>query len=308
MLARRALVLFALLPTLSLACDLGEACPDAAAPPHGWADAGPAVIPGADGAPTGDPTPPVGDGSLEVRLRGDLTPRVLDDGLVGQTPQDLLISISRVDLLRSADDPAPVRVLDYAYGSPAVDMSTETVLGARATAELPAGTYSHARMLLAATSFTVDVVVHDVMMVGLPGEMAVVGAFSDTVIDGSPWSAGQAAYTVWSDLDTTDLVGDLPPLPGTPDGTVVQDALGTWLVLPLDHPLTIAPGDAAGHRLTIVLRTYGSFRWQDQAEPADLALPGDEGWIDGAFDVDTFFGASEPMFGCDATGYQALVE
>lgn len=259
-------------------------------PADGQADSRPA----ADGGPasaeagSGDLRHEGGGGLLSIFIRGDLTPKLFSDGLSGQTPKQYVMGLGRFDILRSAGDPSPVTVFDHGQKPVEVNLLSETLGGSRPLAELPAGTYSHGRVLLTHARFTVAAVVH-APGVPLPGDIASVVALSDGIIDGKPWTQGQATFS----FAGFTVPGSVPALPSTAGGTIVSSGGRTWLVFPFPKPLTVG-GSGADHRATIIYQVHESFRWQDQ----DKA-----GYQPKIFDVDPLAPSFEPVLNFGATGY-----
>ena len=101
--------------------------------------------PGADGGPSGGSGGsltdggPAEEGTIEIYVQGELTPKVFSDGLSGQTPEDYVMGLSRFDLMRSATDPAPVTAFDHGARSVEVDMLGRTLAGTARTAEIQPG-------------------------------------------------------------------------------------------------------------------------------------------------------------------------
>ncbi|HEY3355952.1 MAG TPA: hypothetical protein VGQ83_22055 [Polyangia bacterium] len=247
-----------------------------------------------------DDAPPAGDAAgravIEIYVAGDLTPKTFTDGASGETPLSYTMGLSRFDLLRSAADPAPVTVFDHGPDWVELNLLDTSLAGSVATASLPAGTYTHARVLLSMARCAVAATAH-LGTASIPGTFTITGAFRDTTIDGTPLTHGQARYAFEALGQTQSSGGALPPLPSTPGGTVVTDASGTWLVFQLPQPLPIDPTSPATHRATITYEVYESFRWQDQATA---------GFADGVFDLTAT--AAEPVVSFGATGYRIEAE
>jgi hypothetical protein len=255
--------------------------------------------PGADGGPSGGSGRsltdggPAEEGTIEIYVQGELTPKVFSDGLSGQTPEDYVMGLSRFDLMRSATDPAPVTAFDHGARSVEVDMLGRTLAGTARTAEIPTGVYAYGRVLLTMTRFTVRATAHG-QGLSLPGKLKVTGALSDTTLDGQPWTKGQAQYTFTAGgLFSRTMAGPLPPLPSTAGGGIVPEGGRTWLVFPFPTPLAVDPHSRARHQATIIYEVFDSFRWEDQAGP---------GYSSGVFDIaETTF---EPVRNFGATGYR----
>jgi hypothetical protein len=264
-----------------------------AAPPvaeTGAAEGGPApdqLLPDA-APPEGD----AGDRFISIYIKGDTTTQPPADGLSGQTPQNYVMGLGRFDLLRSAQDPAPVVAFDHGAKPVMVDMLKTTLGGKARIADLPAGAYTHGRVLLTMATFTVAATGHGAGL-AVPGKVTVTAALSDTTIKGAPWKQNQAEFTGdFKPLPPVTIPAPLPPLPSTGGGSVVQEGGRTWLVFQFPKPLEVSPATGRDHRATIIYRVRESFRWQDQAKP---------GFAPKVFDIDMAGFEAVKSFG--ATGY-----
>jgi hypothetical protein len=238
-----------------------------------------------------------GPGTFAVYVRGDLTARTFGDGFSGQTPSQMTMGLGRFDLLRSATDPSPVTVFDHGAQGVEVNLLGRTLAGYGRLSALASGTYTHGRALLTMARATVDATAH-AQGLGLPGKLTLLGALSDTTIDGQPWTQGQGKYTFAAGGGfTTSQTGPLPPLPSTAGGAIVQDGNRAWLVFSLPAPLTVNPASTIAMTATIVYEVYESFRWQDQPTA---------GYATGVFDLEA--ASFEPVRNFGATGYRIEVE
>lgn len=203
---------------------------------------------------------------LYIVIRGDSTPKTINDGFSGQTPSKYVMGLSRYEVMTSANDPNPVLVFDHGNSPVEIDMlsAQPQIAGSARIADLPAGSYTHGRVRLTKSVFTVATTVH--ATVALPGTVEVKAALSDTTIDGTPWKQGQVSYTfsVWP----TPVPGMLPPLPATPGGTIVQKDGETWMVFPFLQPLPVSPNATQSYEAVITYGVYESFRWQDDSTNA----------------------------------------
>jgi len=268
---------------------------------HGSLDGGSADGVGVDAGPDlGAPDSATADGAgatLSIYIRGDTTSKTFGDGLAGQTPKVYVMGLGRFDIMTSASDPAPVTVFDHGNAPVEVDLLSETLGGQGHIADLPAGSYSHGRVLLTMSRFTVDATVHAVA--AFPGEIEVVAALSDTTISGKPWTQGQASFSFKSSGgQPVTIPATLPPLPTTGGGTIVQQGGETWLVFPFPKPIDISPSSTS-RRATIVYQVFESFRWQDQTKA---------GFQDDVFDVDALGLSFEAVKNYGATGYSVELD
>lgn len=271
------------------------------------------ALTGDGGVVTGDGGSVAAAGDLEIYVAGDLTPKTLTDGLAGQTPHEYKMALATFQLLRSATDSAPVTVFTYAGNNDVeADILGRTLVGRASMASLPVQTYTHARSRLTRTRVTVDATVHT-SGVAIPGTLTIVGVYSCNGCSyrytdpesGSVLSPGQAAFTFRSMGSRVTQVGELPPLPATAGGQVVQDTEGTWLVFPLPFPFVpptpqhlTNPADVC--RATITYDVASSFRWRDETRT---------GYTTSTFDVEPGTFHYEPVVNFGATGYRVdLVE
>jgi len=224
---------------------------------------------------------------LSIFIRGESTPTTFTDGYSGQTPKEYRMGLGRFDIMTSAADPSPVTVFDHGASPVEVDMLSKTLGGQAPIADLPAGTYTHGRVLLTMTSFTVAATVH--IGAAVPGDLKVVVALSDTTVGGAAWSKGKATFT----FAQQTLPAVVPPFPTTGGGAVVEEPGKTWLVFPFPAPITLSP-TTASHTATIVYKVYQAFRWEDESKA---------GYAPGAFDVDPLAMSWEPLKNFGATGY-----
>jgi hypothetical protein len=231
---------------------------------------------------------------IEIYVEGDPAPKTFTDGYGGQTPRDFFMGLQRFDLLRAVDDPDPVTVFDHSPGYVEVDMSTRSLVGVGRTPQVPAGTYTHGRVLLAMARFVVDATAHS-GGAQLAGTMSIVDAISATTIDSRPFTKGQCELEFKAGSITNTMSYPLPPLPGTAGGTIVDDGDRTWMRFPFPTPIVIDPTDTATHQATIVYETFESFRWEEE----QLA-----GYVDGAWDVNAIVADSEAVRNFGATGYR----
>jgi hypothetical protein len=210
---------------------------------------------GADDAP--------GRAVIEIYVEGDATPKSYADGYSGQTPRDLYLGLQRFELLRSLGDSLPVKVFDVSPSYLEVEMSAKSLVGVGRTPDIPAGTYTHGRVLLTMARSTVDVTAHTGAL-SLAGTMTILDAISDATIDGTPYAKGQCQLTFVSGGVTNTQASTLPPLPSTAGGTIVDEGPRTWMVFPFPTPLAIDPTDSTTHQATITYEIFESFRWEEK--------------------------------------------
>lgn len=251
------------------------------------------------GTDAGTPQPPfdAGNGNISIYVRGDLTPKSFADGNAGQTPSVQVMGVSRLDLMRSSSDPAPVTAFDHADSPALVDMlSPNASLVARVqSSNLPPGTYLYGRALMTLARVTVDATAH-LGSFNPPGKLTITSALSDTTVAGVPWVKGRTEYEFLPSGSANPVAfsGFAPPLPNASGATVVQEPHRTWLVFPLSAPFIIDPLDTSPRSATIHYEIYKSFRWMDQSSL---------GYATDVFDLGPITMDAEPVRNFGATGY-----
>ncbi|MCC6748015.1 MAG: hypothetical protein IT371_10180 [Deltaproteobacteria bacterium] len=239
-----------------------------------------------------------GGAMLRIYVKGDLTPMQLNDGLSGQTPKTYEMGLTRFEVLRSATDPSPVLVFDHGATPRRVDLKGTTLAGEAPLKQLPAGSYTHGRIVLAWGKATVDATVHAQGMT-IPGELTLRGALSDTSLDGKSYKQGEAEYTFKVATVERSLKGSLPALPSTGGGQVSQSGGKTYLTFAFPKPLVLSPSATKDHRATIVYKIFESFRWQEESKA---------GYATKVFDVDADGPSSEPVKNFGALDYAVETE
>jgi hypothetical protein len=288
----------AILNAVLIGCDAEPAALEPDASTDLEDDAGPIADASPDSDPDASPTADAGPEGyqLVINVQGDLTPKVFDDGLSGQTPTNYFMGVQRLDIEKAGDEADPwVTVFDHGADYVEVDMHASQTAGTASFADLPPGSYSRCRVLLAMARFDVEATVHvDVPPVALHGPLTVVTALSDTVIDGQTRAQSWAEFTFDLGGYTTSREGSIPELPSAPGAEVVQEGGRTWLVFPLESPIVIPASVTRDYEMTITYDIFESFRWADQALP---------GYVEGIFDVNASTGAWEPVMSFGATDY-----
>jgi hypothetical protein len=154
------------------AADGGSVPADAAAP--------------VDGLPAGDG----GGGTISIYVAGDATPRTFSDGLSGQTPRDFRIALSTYYAMTSATDPAPALCFDHGADEVVADLAGDTRVGTCARPRSRPRPTPTAGVRVAWAEYTVSGVLH-YLGASLAGDFTFFRAYSDTVHNGTPMSAGQ---------------------------------------------------------------------------------------------------------------------
>ena len=238
-----------------------------------------------------------GIGNIEVFVHGDLTAKTFTDGYAGQTPSAQVIGISRLDLMTSSTDPAPVTAFDHGDSVAMVDMiqAASTLAGRANSSGIPAGTYPYGRVLMTLALVTVDATAH-LGALNPPGKLTITSALSDTTVGGTAWVKGKTEYSFLANGAATPqgFTGLAPPLPNGPGVSIVQEAHRTWLVFPFTAPFIINPADTSPQVATIHYEVYKSFRWQDQTSA---------GYATDVLDLNPIAMDAEPVKNFGATGY-----
>lgn len=239
-----------------------------------------------------------GGARLDIDILGDVSPQTFTDGLQGQTPSRYIQGLGAFQILRSADDLAPVVVFDHGADWVPVDMLARTRGGSSPLARLPRATYTHGRVRLAFTRFTVDAVAHALGQ-SVPGELTITSAHAaTTVVDavggGASYLRGESRFRfVGAGIEREGPIA-LPDFPATGGGSVVEREDGLWLEFPLTPPVVIEPTDPSNHLGVITYALFESFRWRDEAGVD---------WAEGSYDLDGTAMSSEPVLNFGATGY-----
>jgi hypothetical protein len=231
-------------------------------------------------------------GMIRIYVAGDTTPKTFSDGLAGQTPFDYFIGVSSYQVLRSADDPAPISCFDYAGDSFAIDLQTDNLVGRCPTSSFPPGSYTHGMTKVDWITYKVVGDAH-YGTATLPGTFQIFKAFSACDYDGAPYAAGEG----WVGYDIGGSTGRIPyafpELPAIAGVTFRTAGDSFWMIFPFTHPFVIVGADAGEHWARMFWEIADSFRW------VDLRL---EGYAAGRWDVSPT-GATEEarMFG--VSGY-----
>ncbi len=289
---------FVLISSLFLAACGGAAAsvPDApsgeppSAPPSG----------SATGSPSPDPIPP-GAPTITLRIQGSLAPVPHVDGFAGQTAKKQVAAIRSLWLLRSADDPSPVKVFDRGDDPALVDYVTEqpVTLATVARASIPSGTYRLAKVSVPYVRYAVASRLH-------AGAYDVDGAYdnvqalaNDAVVDGVKRARGWYRYAFTSGGATLASVeGGGAPIPAVPStGGVSLDTSGadTFYVFSLDAFFDTAA--TYDETVTFEANVHESFRWRDEAGP---------GYAAGVFDTTST--SFEPVMSFGANAFTVRVE
>jgi hypothetical protein len=232
-------------------------------------------------------------GTIRIYVEGDLSTTDFHDGLVGQTPRDYEVAVSRYSLLRSADDPSPALCFDHGDKVVVAKMHRDNLIGFCRTANLPSATYTHGRTKVVWARYTVDAVYH---ALGLPhpGAVTFFRAFSDTEYGGKPYEAGQGTISFKGATSETELPVSYGPMPDSP-GLVTASRDGELTVtFPYTTSLPVDAGNTSSHWARFHWRTKESFRWVDRRLP---------GYEDGVWDISSLAANNEEVRLHGVAGY-----
>lgn len=211
-------------------------------------------------------------GAIAIFLAGDETERVFDDGLVGQTPRDYVIALSRYELLRNASDEDPALCFDHGERLVAADMSGDTLMGRCSTESVPTGSYTHGRVKVEWVRLTIAGRVHSDLGV-FPGDFEVFRAYSDTRYDGRTWRASQG-YIEYQGVANFRVEVVFATDNDAPTH-VIED--GEYLLtFPYGRTLPVVSGAEDAYWARFHWQTFEGFRWQERDT---------EGFREGEWDV-----------------------
>ena len=263
-------------------------------PPGGGSGSGSSG--GSSGSPGGT-SPDPGGPHVTIQIRGTTTPFTHADGFSGETPTREIVAIESLELLRTPDDPSPVKVFDLGASPKEADLvsGATTDVAKVAIATLPAGVFTSAKVGVAYVRYSVAARLHtDIGPVD--GRYDNEQVLSDgAMLEGSARKKGFFRYSFAVGATTYGtLEGEDAPTPvATTAGGISMDMSGpeTFYVF----PVTVAIDPQVGHDQTALfdVNVDASFRWQDQAL---------SGYSPGVFDTTTT--AFEPVMAFGANSFQ----
>jgi hypothetical protein len=235
----------------------------------GASSGGAAAMPGTKGTIGGAGVPGTG-AQLTLALRGSTTPVPHADGFSSQTPLRQGVAVSSLWLLKSADDPSPLQVVDLG----AVSVETDLVTGKTndvatvALSTLAAGTYTIAKVGVAYVRYRIAARLH--AGTATDGRYDNVEALTNgALVDGkahtkgwfrSEFGIGDTAYAS-SESDGAPL----PQLPSSGGMTLDTSGAQSFYVFPMH--VTIDPNETKDQRVVCEVNVHESFRWQDETQP-----------------------------------------
>ncbi len=247
-----------------------------------------------DATAAGDSTSAQG-GSIAIYLQGDQLPVAFADGLQGQTPAEFQVALSRYQVLKSADDPAPQPCFDHGAKPVVANLSGDNLMGQCPTAGIATGTYTHGRVKVEWLRYSVTGQLHYNGM-NLPGKFTFLRAYSDTTVDGKAMAAGAGTLRFRDNSGAVDneIPFTYPALPSMPNvSTQLQD--GEFLMtFAYTKPLPILQNAPGQYWARFHWQVWQGFRWQDSVAAGHTA---------GVWDVETPPAPSENVVFAGATGY-----
>jgi len=245
-------------------------------------------------------TTPSTGAQVTLALRGSVAPVPHADGFASQTPQSQYVAVKSLWLLKSADDPSPLKVADL--GTQAVE--TDLVSGKTndiatvSLKSLPAGTYTIAKVGVAWVRYRVTARLHN--GVATDGRYDNVEALSDGVVfEGKARQKGwfRSAFgvgdTTYGTLENNDA--PLPQLPSSGGMTLETTGPDSFYVFPMH--VTIDPSEPKDQRIVCEVNVHESFRWKDEVTP---------GYASNVFDTTPT--AYEPVMSFGASAFSLSLE
>jgi hypothetical protein len=204
---------------------------------------------------------------VTLALRGSIAPVAHADGFASQTPQSQNVAVKSLWLLKSADDPAPLKVADLGTQAVEADLVSGKTndIATVSLKSLPAGTYTIAKVGVAWVRYRVAARLHD--GVATDGRYDNVEALSDGVVfEGTARKKGwfRSAFgignTTYGTLENNDA--PLPQLPSSGGMTLETVGPDSFYVFPMH--VTIDPNEPKDQRIVCEVNVHESFRWKDE--------------------------------------------
>jgi len=204
-----------------------------------------------------------GPGTIAIYLTGDLTPRTFTDGLTGQTPTSYFVAVSEYWVQTSLYDPSPVYCYDSGGSPVEADLYGDTLVGVCQTQDIPSAIYTHGRVKVEWTLYTVTGTLH---YLGLPypGDFTFFRAYSDTTYDGQSYLAGEGTIAFDGATQVQIPTTYDPPLslPGVRLETIDGEL---WMTFPYSYPLAVDQTSTDRHWARAHWQLFEGFRWADTA-------------------------------------------
>jgi hypothetical protein len=260
---------------------------------------GPTPDPGTSSGGSGTGTEEPG-AKVTLSLRGSIAPVPHTDGFSSQTPASQYVAVKSLWLLKTVDDPSPLKVADLGTNAVETDLVSGKTndIATVSLKSLPAGTYTIAKVGVAWVRYRVAARLHD--GVAVDGRYDNVEALSDNVVfDGKPRAKGwfRSEFGV-GDTTYGTLENDGAPLPQLPSsGGMTLETTGpnSFYVFPMH--VTIDPNEPKDQRIVCEVNVHESFRWHDQAQ---------DGYAAEVFDTTTT--TYEPVMSFGASAFSLFLE
>ncbi len=276
----------------------GASDPQASSSSQGGSDT--QVGAGGEGGTAAEGGASPGGPQIHIHMRATTEPFSHDDELSGQTPLEHVSGVRRLELLKDASDPDPFVVFDLGQDFVEVDYAdgADVIAHSLPAAELPAGTYTLARVVHSHVRYRIAATLH-YQGLDLPGELDNVQVLSNgTMLDGVLRQAGWYEYVFVTGGQEFPATGDDAPVPewSNTGGFSVTVEDGAWTYqFPVLLPLS--PDVTEDVDVVLEVNMFESFRWRDLDEPD---------YAPGVFDTtDTTF---EPVLRFGANGYSVYTE
>ncbi|MFO0553846.1 MAG: hypothetical protein U0271_36020 [Polyangiaceae bacterium] len=223
---------------------------------------------GAGGASDGGGGASSSTASIDIHFKSTTAPFAHADGLAGQTPSVHKSGLRSLTLLRDANDPSPFVVFDLGQDSIEIDYAdgADTLVYTAHAADLPAGTFTVARVVHNYVRYDVAATLHNgaLMLAGTFDNLQVLSDAS--LVDGTVRDAGYYEYVFHTGGSSFPTSGSNAPIPEwqSAGGFSVRFENGEWAYyFPVSLPLD--PNLAQDASVTFEVNMHESFRWQDQA-------------------------------------------
>ncbi len=238
--------------------------------------------------------------SIAIHMRSTTAPITHSDGLSGQTPSAHTSGVKSLKLYRDPNDDNPATVFDFGQEAAPVDYAdgADTLVYTANAAELPAATFTVARVVHSWVKYRIDATMH-ASGFDLPGEFDNFQALSDdTMFEGTLYQSGDYEYLFDAGSMTFPASGSDAPVPeyDAAGGFSVRFEDGEWAYyFPVNLPVT--PDLPTDLTLVLAVNMHESFRWMDEAGT---------GFTDGVFDATpTTF---EPVLQFGANSFALTIE
>ncbi len=217
--------------------------------------------------PGATPTTPADGPQVTLALRGSVTPVPHTDGFSSQTPKSQNVAVKSLWLLKSADDPAPLKVADLGTNAVETDLVSGKTndIATVSLKSLPAGTFAIAKVGVAWVRYRVAARLHN--GAATDGRYDNVEALSDGVVfDGKTRKKGwfRSEFGI-GDTTYATLENDGAPLPQlASSGGMTLETVGpdSFYVFPMH--VTIDPNEPKDQRIVCEVNVHESFRWKDE--------------------------------------------